>query len=292
MSDEQRRQRVRRRRCVDGRVRVGGAVVGAGRGAGVGRPGGGIDRSRWSTGRWAGSGWLRGGPGRGWADGRSDGREPVIGRRESIGRGRVGRSGRRGCRHRATVAPAGVDAAAGGPDRKPTARSRWSSASADHRGVAGAARVHPGGAVARQLRRPELAATRQEDLVRILSDLEAQEERLQPGHRRAGGRASGSSPPVRRVGRRRWTRRPGGPTSSGILAGTLPARGPGLTVRSSTRVEADRGVRDPQRGAGAAGRRRRGDADRRRGGAAVRIVASHLLRRRRGRRASWSTGAS
>lgn len=74
-----------------------------------------------------------------------------------------------------------------------------------------------------------LETTRQEDLVRILSDLEAQEERLrqdiaalEESQRQLTSGAQG-----RRAALEEATRRA---DELGILAGTLPARGPGLVI--------------------------------------------------------------
>ncbi|GAB3142721.1 DUF881 domain-containing protein [Micromonospora sonneratiae] len=76
---------------------------------------------------------------------------------------------------------------------------------------------------------PMLAATRQEDLVRILSDLEAQEERLrqeiaalEDSQRQLTSGAQGRQAALDEATRRA--------DELGILAGTLPAQGPGLTV--------------------------------------------------------------
>jgi uncharacterized protein YlxW (UPF0749 family) len=75
-----------------------------------------------------------------------------------------------------------------------------------------------------------LAGARQEDLVRILSDLEAQEQRLNQEIARLEERqrqlASGAE--GRQAALEEATRRA---DELGILAGTLPARGPGLSVR-------------------------------------------------------------
>ncbi|GAB2944840.1 hypothetical protein GCM10027280_37050 [Micromonospora polyrhachis] len=77
---------------------------------------------------------------------------------------------------------------------------------------------------------PTLAAARQEDLVRILSDLESQEERLrqdiaalEESQRQLASGAQGRQAALEEATRRA--------NELGILAGTLPARGPGLEIR-------------------------------------------------------------
>jgi uncharacterized protein YlxW (UPF0749 family) len=77
-----------------------------------------------------------------------------------------------------------------------------------------------------------LTTTRQEDLVRILSDLDTREERLrqeiaalEESQRQLTSGAAGRQAAVEEAARRA--------DELGILAGTLPARGPGLTVRFS-----------------------------------------------------------
>ncbi|MEH1014730.1 DUF881 domain-containing protein [Micromonospora sp. CPCC 206060] len=77
---------------------------------------------------------------------------------------------------------------------------------------------------------PTLAATRQEDLVRILSDLESQEERLRQDIRalEESQRQLNSGAEGRKAALEEATRRA---DEMGILAGTLPATGPGLEVR-------------------------------------------------------------
>jgi uncharacterized protein YlxW (UPF0749 family) len=79
---------------------------------------------------------------------------------------------------------------------------------------------------------PTLAATRQDDLVRILSDLESQESRLrqdvaglEDSQRQLTSGAQGRQAALDEATRRA--------DELGILAGTLPARGPGLTIRFS-----------------------------------------------------------
>lgn len=77
---------------------------------------------------------------------------------------------------------------------------------------------------------PTLAATRQEDLVRILSDLDARESRLQQDIRALedSQRQLQSGEQGRQAALDEATRRA---DELGILAGTLPAVGPGLTVQ-------------------------------------------------------------
>nr|MDT0657681.1 DUF881 domain-containing protein [Micromonospora sp. DSM 115978] len=118
-----------------------------------------------------------------------------------------------------------------------------------------------------------LAALRQEDLVRILSDLEAQEERLrqeiaalEESERQLTSGAEGRQAALEEATRRA--------DELGILAGTLPASGPGLTVRFTPGVKPIRAstVLDAVqelRGAGAEAMQIAG-AD----GAVVRVVAS------------------
>jgi uncharacterized protein YlxW (UPF0749 family) len=117
------------------------------------------------------------------------------------------------------------------------------------------------------------AALRQEDLVRILSDLEAQEERLrrdiadlEESQRQLTSGAEGRQAAIEEATQRA--------DELGILAGTLRARGPGLTVRfapvakpvrASTILDAVQELR----GAGAEAMQISG-AD----GATVRVVAS------------------
>ena len=77
---------------------------------------------------------------------------------------------------------------------------------------------------------PTLAATRQEDLVRIFSDLDSREKRLQQEIEglEESQRQLRSGEQGRQAALEEATRRA---DELGILAGTLPARGPGLTVR-------------------------------------------------------------
>jgi uncharacterized protein YlxW (UPF0749 family) len=121
-----------------------------------------------------------------------------------------------------------------------------------------------------------LASARQEDLVRILSDLEAREERLrdeiadlEDSQRQLSSGAEGRQAALDEATRRA--------DELGVLAGTLPARGPGLTVRfqeGSERLKASAILDAVQelRGAGAEAMQIAGTADS--GGTAVRIVAS------------------
>jgi uncharacterized protein YlxW (UPF0749 family) len=80
---------------------------------------------------------------------------------------------------------------------------------------------------------PTLGATRQEDLVRILSDLDARESRLQQDIRALedSQRQLASGEQGRQAALDEATRRA---DELGILAGTLPAVGPGLTVQFSS----------------------------------------------------------
>ncbi|MEH0938535.1 DUF881 domain-containing protein [Micromonospora psammae] len=77
---------------------------------------------------------------------------------------------------------------------------------------------------------PTLAATRQEDLVRIFSDLESRQKRLQQdiAGLEESQRQLRSGEQGRQAALQEATRRA---DELGILAGTLPARGPGLSVR-------------------------------------------------------------
>ncbi|MEV4755187.1 DUF881 domain-containing protein [Micromonospora sp. NPDC049559] len=120
---------------------------------------------------------------------------------------------------------------------------------------------------------PTLAATRQDDLVRILSDLESQESRLRQeiGGLEDSQRQLTSGAEGRQAALDEATRRA---DELGILAGTLPARGPGLTIqfsaaaspiRASTLLDAVQELR----GAGAEAMQ---ISDR--GGATVRVIAS------------------
>ncbi|GAA4449073.1 DUF881 domain-containing protein [Phytohabitans houttuyneae] len=118
-----------------------------------------------------------------------------------------------------------------------------------------------------------LASARQEDLVRILSDLEAREERLrdeiadlEDSQRQLTSGAEGRQAALDEATRRA--------DELGVLAGTLGARGPGLTVRfqeGSERLKASAILDAVQelRGAGAEAMQIAGGD-----GTAVRIVAS------------------
>ncbi|MEV4627162.1 DUF881 domain-containing protein [Micromonospora sp. NPDC049523] len=161
---------------------------------------------------------------------------------------------------------------AGGPVRGLSLRSRWSGASV----IIAVLLALLGFTLVVQLKTnsadPELAATRQEDLVRILSDLESQEERLrqdiaglEDSQRQLASGAQGRQAALDEATRRA--------DELGILAGTLPARGPGLTVTfsaGSEPIEAATVLDAVQelRGAGAEAMQIAG------GGVTVRIVAS------------------
>jgi uncharacterized protein YlxW (UPF0749 family) len=122
-----------------------------------------------------------------------------------------------------------------------------------------------------------LASARQEDLVRILSDLEAREERLrdeiqdlEDSQRQLTSGAEGRQAALDEATRRA--------DELGVLAGTLAARGSGLTVRfqeGSERLKASAILDAVQelRGAGAEAMQIAGTGDSG-GTAAVRIVAS------------------
>lgn len=118
-----------------------------------------------------------------------------------------------------------------------------------------------------------LSSTRQEDLIRILSDLEAQERRLNQeiGRLEESRRQLASGAQGRQAALEEATRRA---EELGILAGTLPARGPGLSVRfeSDTKpISASAILNAVQelRGAGAEAMQIRGGD-----GVTVRIIAS------------------
>ncbi|MEH1169548.1 DUF881 domain-containing protein [Micromonospora sp. CPCC 205539] len=121
---------------------------------------------------------------------------------------------------------------------------------------------------------PTLGATRQEDLVRILSDLDARENRLQQDIRALedSQRQLQSGEQGRQAALDEATRRA---DELGILAGTLPAKGPGLTVRfdggGGESISADRVLDAVQelRGAGAEAMQIAGGA-----GSPARIIAS------------------
>ncbi|MFG1843133.1 DUF881 domain-containing protein [Micromonospora sp. NPDC049175] len=120
---------------------------------------------------------------------------------------------------------------------------------------------------------PTLGATRQEDLVRILSDLDARESRLQQDIRALedSQRQLASGEQGRQAALDEATRRA---NELGILAGTLPAVGPGLTVQFDSGVKPITATRvldavQELRGAGAEAMQISG-GDR----ATVRIIAS------------------
>ncbi|MGE7317699.1 DUF881 domain-containing protein [Staphylococcus capitis] len=120
---------------------------------------------------------------------------------------------------------------------------------------------------------PTLAATREEDLVRISSDLDSRERRLRQDIEalEESQRQLRSGEQGRQAALEEATRRA---DELGILAGTLPAVGPGLSVRfegPDKAVEAERILDAVQelRGAGAEAMQIAG-AD----GTAVRIIAS------------------
>ncbi len=123
---------------------------------------------------------------------------------------------------------------------------------------------------------PALASARQEDLVRILSDLEGREERsrqeiadLQERQRQLTSGAQGRQAALQEATERA--------DELGILAGTLAARGPGLTVRfdagrEPVRADALLDAVQELRGAGAEAMQIAGD-----NGVVVRVVASTYL---------------
>ncbi|MFB6397141.1 DUF881 domain-containing protein [Polymorphospora sp. 2-325] len=118
-----------------------------------------------------------------------------------------------------------------------------------------------------------LTAARQEDLVRILSDLENSEERLrqeiaalEESQRQLSSGAAGREAALEEATRRG--------DDLGILAGTLPARGPGLSIQFSAggrpvKASAILDAVQELRGAGAEAMQITGGD-----GASVRIVAS------------------
>lgn len=120
---------------------------------------------------------------------------------------------------------------------------------------------------------PTVAATRQEDLVRILSDLEAREQRLRRdiAELEESQRQLTSGAEGRKAALDEATRRA---DELGILAGTLPAMGPGLGVRFVARSKPIRAATlldavQELRGAGAEAMQIAGSD-----GVTVRIVAS------------------
>jgi uncharacterized protein YlxW (UPF0749 family) len=120
---------------------------------------------------------------------------------------------------------------------------------------------------------PALASARQEDLVRILSDLESREERtrqeisdLEDRQRQLTSGAQGRQAALQVATQRA--------DELGILAGTLPAQGPGLTVRfdagrEPVRAEAVLDAIQELRGAGAEAMQIAGG-----NGTVVRVVAA------------------
>ncbi|MEH1124235.1 DUF881 domain-containing protein [Micromonospora sp. CPCC 206061] len=118
-----------------------------------------------------------------------------------------------------------------------------------------------------------LASARQEDLVRILADLEAREQRLrqeisglEDSQRQLTSGVEGRQAALEEAGRRA--------DELGVLAGTLPAQGPGLTVRFAAgdqplKAAALLDAVQELRGAGAEAMQISGSD-----GGAVRIVAS------------------
>lgn len=118
-----------------------------------------------------------------------------------------------------------------------------------------------------------LASARQEDLVRILADLESREQRLrqeisglEDSQRQLTSGVEGRQAALEEAGRRA--------DELGVLAGTLPAQGPGLTVRFEAgeqplKAAALLDAVQELRGAGAEAMQIRGSD-----GGAVRIVAS------------------
>jgi uncharacterized protein YlxW (UPF0749 family) len=155
-------------------------------------------------------------------------------------------------------------------------RPRLTSAGA----LIGALTALLGFALAVQLRShtadPALASARQEDLVRILSDLEAREERtrqeisdLEDRQRQLTSGAQGRQAALQEATQRA--------DELGILAGTLPAEGPGLTVRfdagqEPVRAEAVLDAIQELRGAGAEAMQIAGG-----NGKVVRVVAASYV---------------
>ncbi|MEV4122731.1 DUF881 domain-containing protein [Micromonospora sp. NPDC049645] len=171
--------------------------------------------------------------------------------------------------------PADGSAAPGGGSAAPVVagRSRWSAAGV----MIVALLALLGFTLVVQLKTtstdPTLGATRQEDLVRILSDLDARENRLQQDIRALedSQRQLRSGEQGRQAALDEATRRA---DELGILAGTLPAVGPGLTVQfdaGAKPISANRVLDAVQelRGAGAEAMQISG-GDR----ATVRIIAS------------------
>jgi uncharacterized protein YlxW (UPF0749 family) len=120
---------------------------------------------------------------------------------------------------------------------------------------------------------PTLASARQEDLVRILSDLQARDERLRQeiADLQQSQRQLTSDTQGRQAALAETTKRA---DELGILAGTLPAQGPGLTVqfrpgRDPIKAESVLDAIEELRGAGAEAMQIGGG-----NGAEVRVVAS------------------
>ncbi|WP_320068755.1 DUF881 domain-containing protein [Micromonospora sp. RTGN7] len=119
---------------------------------------------------------------------------------------------------------------------------------------------------------PTSAATRQEDLVRIFSDLDSRDKRLRQDIEalEESQRQLRSGEQGRQAALKEATRRA---DELGILAGTLPARGPGLSVRFEAGPKPISAYRildavQELRGAGAEAMQISG------GGGAVRVIAS------------------
>ncbi|MFG1673315.1 DUF881 domain-containing protein [Micromonospora sp. NPDC049282] len=169
-------------------------------------------------------------------------------------------------------APAEEPGAAAEPERAPVAR-RFTSAGA----MIGVLLALLGFTLVVQFKTtstdPTLAATREEDLVRISSDLDSRERRLRQDIEalEESQRQLRSGEQGRQAALQEATRRA---DELGILAGTLPAVGPGLEVRFSGSGKAMSSTRildavQELRGAGAEAMQIQG-AD----GTAVRIIAS------------------
>ncbi|MFG1919253.1 DUF881 domain-containing protein [Micromonospora sp. NPDC048898] len=154
--------------------------------------------------------------------------EPVDGDGATVDLSAVSRSGEPVAGSDGLAEPAGVPVAAG--------RFRWSTAGV----MIVALLVLLGFTLVVQLKTtstdPTLGATRQEDLVRILSDLDARESRLQQDIRALedSQRQLRSGEQGRQAALDEATRRA---NELGILAGTLPAVGPGLTVQFEAGVK-------------------------------------------------------
>ena len=108
----------------------------------------------------------------------------------------------------------------------------------------------------------QLDNARQDDLVRILSDLNSRDQRLRARSApwrstlsQLGAGAAGREAALAEARRRA--------DELGILAGTLAAQGEGLRIRLVPRKQPIRGLDGARGDGGAAGRRGGGDADRR-----------------------------